>query len=234
MSVLIELRDIGKSFFTAEIETRAVSGINLQISKGEYVALSGPSGCGKSSLLAILGLLDEPTTGSYLLDKKDVSSLSRNEMASIRNQHVGFIFQSFNLISESTVEENVRLPLTYRSGVSKSDIDKKVAWVLDKVEMSHRASHFPSQLSGGQQQRVAVSRALINDPSIILADEPTGNLDSNNSELVMELLSRLHKDGSTICMVTHDPVVAQRAGRQIEMLDGSIHLDEPTQLDKVG
>lgn len=210
---------------TEEIETRAVSQVNLSINQGDYVALSGPSGCGKSTLLSILGLLDSPTSGRYFLDNVDVSSLDRNQRAKIRNEQVGFVFQSFNLISDLTVFENVMLPLTYRSGIESSLIKSKVSNVLDKVEMSHRKNHFPSQLSGGQQQRVAVARALVNDPTFILADEPTGNLDSKNAQGVMNLLKSLHDEGSTICMVTHDPRSAEQADRRIEMFDGHIVVD---------
>ncbi len=234
MSALLELSNIGKSYFTDEIETRAVSSINLKVSDGEYVALTGPSGCGKSTLLSILGLLDLPTSGSYRLGERDVSSLNRAQRAKVRNMHVGFVFQSFNLISDLSVEENVMLPLTYRKGMTKQEASRKTAWVLDKVEMSHRAKHFPFQLSGGQQQRVAVSRALVNDPSIILADEPTGNLDTKNAEKVMELLDQLHKDGSTIVMVTHDPALANHATRRLEMLDGLINVDRATKAQPQG
>ncbi|MFK8017903.1 MAG: ABC transporter ATP-binding protein [Gammaproteobacteria bacterium] len=225
MSALLRLEEIGKSFFTDELETRAVSGVNLEIHQGDFLALTGPSGCGKSTLLAILGLLDSPTTGQYHLRDQNVSSLSREGSARIRNKDIGFVFQSFNLISDLTVEENVMLPLTYQRGLSKDEMNRRVANVLDKVEMSHRARHHPFQLSGGQQQRVAVSRALVNDPAIILADEPTGNLDSKNAEIVMGLLDQLHADGSTICMVTHDPDLAGRASRRIEMLDGLVKED---------
>jgi putative ABC transport system ATP-binding protein len=210
---------------TEEIETRAVSQVNLSINQGDYLSLSGPSGCGKSTLLSILGLLDSPTSGRYFLDNIDVSSLDRNQRAKIRNEQVGFVFQSFNLISDLTVSENVMLPLTYRTGLESSLIKAKVKDVLDKVEMSHRTNHFPSQLSGGQQQRVAVARALVNDPSFILADEPTGNLDSKNAQAVMELLKNLHNEGATICMVTHDPRSAEQADRRIEMFDGHIVVD---------
>jgi putative ABC transport system ATP-binding protein len=225
MSALIQLSNISKHFVTEEIETRAVNDINLSINKGEYVSLSGPSGCGKSTLLSMLGLLDSATTGSYILDGHDVSSLNRNERARIRNNQIGFVFQSFNLISDLTVAENVMLPLTYQKGLSKKIISEKTNKVLDKVEMGHRKNHYPSQLSGGQQQRVAVARALINEPAFILADEPTGNLDSKNALAVMDLLTQLHQAGSTICMVTHDPRSAEQASRQIEMFDGQIISD---------
>lgn len=225
MSTLIQLNNICKHFVTEEIETRAVHNINLTIQKGEYVSLSGPSGCGKSTLLSMLGLLDSATEGTYMLDGHDVSSLNRNERARIRNNQVGFVFQSFNLISDLTVSENVMLPLTYQKGLTKNSILEKTNRVLEKVEMSHRKNHYPSQLSGGQQQRVAVARALINEPAFILADEPTGNLDSKNAQAVMNLLSQLHSAGSTICMVTHDPRSAELASRQVEMFDGQITSD---------
>ncbi|MCF6442659.1 ABC transporter ATP-binding protein [Pseudoalteromonas luteoviolacea] len=225
MSTIIQLEAINKSFLTDEIETRALSDISLSIQKGEYISLSGPSGCGKSTLLSLLGLLDTPTEGRYLLNNRDVSSLSNDQRAVIRNSDLGFIFQSFNLISDLSVSENVMLPLTYQSNINKSEILKRTAKVLDRVGMSHRKDHFPSQLSGGQQQRVAVARALVNEPSIILADEPTGNLDSKNAQAVMELLDDLHRDGSTICMVTHDPRSAMQAKRQISILDGQIVSD---------
>lgn len=225
MSSLIELSNICKHFVTEEIETRAVNNINLTINKGEYVSLSGPSGCGKSTLLSLLGLLDSASSGSYLLDGVDVSSLSRNQRAKIRSNQIGFVFQSFNLISDLSVSENVMLPLTYQKGLDKKTIMNKVDSVLEKVEMSHRKNHFPSQLSGGQQQRVAVARALVNEPAFILADEPTGNLDSKNAQAVMNLLQQLHQAGSTICMVTHDPRSAELASRQVEMFDGQIIAD---------
>jgi putative ABC transport system ATP-binding protein len=225
MSTLIQLNNICKHFVTEEIETRAVHNINLTIQKGEYVSLSGPSGCGKSTLLSMLGLLDSATEGTYILDGHDVSSLNRNERARIRNNQVGFVFQSFNLISDLTVSENVMLPLTYQKGLAKNTILEKTNQVLEKVEMSHRKNHYPSQLSGGQQQRIAVARALINEPAFILADEPTGNLDSKNAQAVMNLLTQLHNAGSTICMVTHDPRSAELASRQVEMFDGQITSD---------
>jgi len=225
MTTLIELTDISKTFLTEEIETRAIDSVNLVIKKGEYISLSGQSGCGKSTLLSLLGLLDSSTHGSYQLDGVDVSSLSRDHRAKIRSEQIGFVFQSFNLISDLTVFENVMLPLTYQRGLTNSVIETKVQQVLEKVEMSHRKDHFPSQLSGGQQQRVAVARALVNDPAIILADEPTGNLDSKNAEAVLTLLDKLHQEGSTICMVTHDPVSAKRAERCLEMFDGRLIAD---------
>jgi putative ABC transport system ATP-binding protein len=225
MAALIEIKDIKKTFLTEEIETQALNSINITINKGEYLSLSGQSGCGKSTLLSLLGLLDSPTSGSYHINDIDVSSLSRDERAKIRSEQIGFVFQSFNLISDLTIFENVMLPLTYQSGLSKKAIEGKVLSVLAKVEMSHRKDHFPSQLSGGQQQRVAVARALVNNPAIILADEPTGNLDSKNAQVVLALFDKLHQEGSTICMVTHDPASAKRASRCLEMFDGRLISD---------
>jgi len=225
MTALIELKNISKTFLTEEIETRAINSINIAINKGEYLSLSGQSGCGKSTLLSLLGLLDSPTSGSYYINNIDVSSLSRDQRAKIRSEQIGFVFQSFNLISDLTIFENVMLPLTYQSGLSKQVVADKVNDVLAKVEMSHRKDHFPSQLSGGQQQRVAVARALVNDPAIILADEPTGNLDSKNAQAVLALFDTLHQEGATICMVTHDPASAKRASRCLEMFDGRLISD---------
>jgi putative ABC transport system ATP-binding protein len=218
---LIQLDDIKKVFFTDEVETHALSGIHLDIQKGEYVSIAGPSGCGKSTLLAILGLLDSPTEGRYTLNGQAVANLGLAERARIRNREVGFIFQSFNLIGDLTVFENVELPLTYR-GMSADERKKAVQAALDKVGMSHRMRHYPSQLSGGQQQRVAVARALGGKPSILLADEPTGNLDSKNGDAVMQLLRDLHREGATICMVTHDQRFARHADRSIHLFDGRI------------
>ncbi|WP_206483335.1 ABC transporter ATP-binding protein [Thalassotalea sp. G2M2-11] len=229
MTEIIKLQNISKSFLTEEIETRALHNINLTINQGEYLSLSGQSGCGKSTLLSLLGLLDVPTTGSYHLANSDVSSLSRDQRASIRSKKIGFVFQSFNLISDLTVEENVMLPLTYHSDKSQAVIAEKVNEVLAKVEMGHRRNHYPSQLSGGQQQRVAVARALVNNPAIILADEPTGNLDSKNAESVLQLFDQLHQEGATICMVTHDPMSAKRASRCLEMFDGQLIKDHHNQ-----
>jgi putative ABC transport system ATP-binding protein len=226
MKQTITLQGIEKIFLTEEVETRALQNINLTIQQGEYLSLSGQSGCGKSTLLSILGLLDSPNNGVFLLDGQDVSQLTRNQRAVIRSEKIGFVFQSFNLISDLTVFENVMLPLTYQAGVKRKYMEAKVAKVLEKVEMSHRKNHFPAQLSGGQQQRVAVARALVNDPSIILADEPTGNLDSKNAEAVLTLLDKLHQEGATICMVTHDPASASRAERSLVMLDGQLIKDE--------
>jgi len=218
---LIQLEDIKKVFLTDEVETHALSGIHLYIQKGEYVSIAGPSGCGKSTLLAILGLLDSPTEGRYTLNGHAVANLGLAERARIRNREVGFIFQSFNLIGDLTVFENVELPLTYR-GMTADERKKAAQAALDKVGMSHRMRHYPSQLSGGQQQRVAVARALGGKPSILLADEPTGNLDSKNGEAVMQLLRDLHREGATICMVTHDARFARHADRTIHLFDGRI------------
>jgi putative ABC transport system ATP-binding protein len=218
---LIRLDDVKKVFLTEEVETHALAGIHLEIVKGEYVSISGPSGCGKSTLLAILGLLDSPSSGTYTLNGRAVQSLKLSERARIRNREIGFIFQAFNLIGDLTVYENVELPLTYR-GMGSAERKKKVIEALERVGMSHRVKHYPSQLSGGQQQRVAVARALAGDPSILLADEPTGNLDSANGEAVMDLLRELHRGGATICMVTHDPRYARYAERSIRLFDGRI------------
>ncbi|HWB95393.1 MAG TPA: ABC transporter ATP-binding protein [Bryobacteraceae bacterium] len=218
---LIRLEGVTKVFVTDEVETHALSGIQLEIKKGEYLSIAGPSGCGKSTLLAILGLLDTCTDGVYTLNNRPVSGLKLSERARIRNREIGFIFQAFNLIGDLTVYENVELPLTYR-GMPSSERKKRVQESLERVGMSHRMKHYPSQLSGGQQQRVAVARALAGDPLILLADEPTGNLDSANGEAVMNLLKDLHRNGATICMVTHDPRYAQFADRTIKMFDGRI------------
>ena len=225
-TILIKLDKIEKIFYTEEVETHALSNISLSIDKGEYVSISGPSGCGKSTLLSLLGLLDTNTGGRYQLAKHDVSDISKSERARIRNMEIGFIFQSFNLISDLNVEENVDLPLSYRKDLSKSQRKTMVQEALAKVDMSHRGKHFPSQLSGGQQQRVAVARAIAGKPSIILADEPTGNLDSKNAQAVMDLLGKLHSEGATICMVTHDPRSAKKAQRNIEILDGQVISDQ--------
>jgi putative ABC transport system ATP-binding protein len=222
---LIHLEGVTKVFYTDEVETHALSGTHLDINRGEYVSITGPSGCGKSTLLSILGLLDSPSDGTYILNNKLVSDLSLSERARIRNKEVGFIFQSFNLIGDLTVYENVELPLTYR-GMSAGDRKKRVQDALEKVGMAHRAKHLPSQLSGGQQQRVAVARAVAGEPSILLADEPTGNLDSTNGEAVMELLRDLHRVGATICMVTHDPRYARYADRAIHLFDGRVVKEE--------
>jgi len=218
---LIVLDGVTKVFVTDEVETHALSGIQLDLKKGEYLSIAGPSGCGKSTLLAILGLLDTPSDGTYTLNSRAVSGLKLSERARIRNREIGFIFQAFNLIGDLTVYENVELPLTYR-GMGSAERKKRVQEALERVGMSHRMKHYPSQLSGGQQQRVAVARALGGDPVILLADEPTGNLDSANGEAVMNLLKDLHRNGATICMVTHDPRYAQFADRTIRMFDGRI------------
>ncbi len=229
---LIILEDIKKVFLTDEIETHALSGIHLTIQQGEYVSIAGPSGCGKSTLLSLIGLLDSPSDGKYLLKEEDVSDLTFAQRARIRNREIGFIFQSFNLIGDLTVQENVELPLTYR-GMGSADRNDAVQAALEKVGMSHRLNHFPSQLSGGQQQRVAVARALAGKPSILLADEPTGNLDSKNGEAVMELLRELHRDGATICMVTHDERFARHADRQVHLFDGTVQEESAGQREPV-
>ena len=218
---LIHLEGVTKVFVTDEVETHALAGIHIDIPRGEYVSISGPSGCGKSTLLAILGLLDSPSSGTYILNGKEVQSLKLSERARIRNREIGFIFQAFNLIGDLTVYENVELPLTYR-GMPGSERKKRAQEALERVGMSYRMKHYPAQLSGGQQQRVAVARALAGDPSILLADEPTGNLDSSNGEAVMELLSELNRSGSTICVVTHDARYAAHAHRAIHLLDGKV------------
>jgi putative ABC transport system ATP-binding protein len=222
---LIHVQNLHKVFITEEVETHALSGVHLQIEKGQYISIAGPSGCGKSTLLSILGLLDSPTEGEFWLNGSPVAGLSASQRARIRNREVGFIFQSFNLIGDLTVFENVELPLTYR-GMARTERQQRVQEALEKVGMAHRTKHYPSQLSGGQQQRVAVARALAGKPSILLADEPTGNLDSKNGEAVMELLRGLHKEGATICMVTHDPRFARHAQRTIHLFDGRIVEDE--------
>ena len=218
---MIKLEGLKKVFYTDEVETHALEDVHLEIRKGEYLAIAGPSGCGKTTLLSILGLLDSPTDGTYLLGGDHVAALTASQRARIRNKQIGFIFQAFNLIGDLTVAENVELPLTYR-GMPSSERGKRVQDALEKVGMSHRMKHYPSQLSGGQQQRVAVARAVVGDPLILLADEPTGNLDSKNGEQVMELLRDLHRAGATLCMVTHDPRYARHADRSIHLFDGRI------------
>jgi putative ABC transport system ATP-binding protein len=218
---LIHLEGVTKVFVTDEVETHALAGIHLDIKKGEYLSIAGPSGCGKSTLLAILGLLDSPSDGTYILNEQPVQGLKLSERARIRNREIGFIFQAFNLIGDLNVYENVELPLTYR-GMSSAERRKRVQEVLERVGMAHRMKHYPSQLSGGQQQRVAVARALVGQPAILLADEPTGNLDSKNGEAVMELLSQLHREGATICMVTHDTRYAGCAERTVHLFDGRV------------
>jgi putative ABC transport system ATP-binding protein len=226
-NALLTLDGITKVFLTDEVETHALSGIHLQIKRGEYLSIAGPSGCGKSTLLSILGLLDTPSDGTYTLNDNNVENLKPSERARIRNREIGFVFQAFNLIGDLNVYENVELPLTYR-GMGGGERKEKVQKALEKVGMSHRMKHYPSQLSGGQQQRVAVARALVGEPSVLLADEPTGNLDSANGEAVMDLLRELHQNGSTICMVTHDPRYTLYADRTIHLFDGRI-VDEVVQ-----
>src|ERR1041385_4519007 len=228
--ILLRLEGVTKVFMTDEVETHALAGIHLEVNSGEFLSIAGPSGCGKSTLLSILGLLDSPSDGNYWLNSKPVQDLKLSERARIRNREIGFIFQSFNLIGDLTVYENVELPLTYR-GMKASERKALVNEALEKVGMAHRAKHLPSQLSGGQQQRVAVARALAGKPLILLADEPTGNLDSKNGEAVMELLASLHQEGATICMVTHDPRFAQLADRTVHMFDGRV-VDEQMKLEE--
>lgn len=229
-SSLINLDGIEKIFFTDEIETCALDGVHLEVNQGEYVSIAGPSGCGKSTLLSVIGLLSPSTEGHYFLEGEDVVNLSSSEQARVRNRQIGFIFQAFNLIGDMTVLENVELPLTYRKELKSKQRQKKAQEALEKVDMAHRMNHFPSQLSGGQQQRIAIARALSGDPKVLLADEPTGNLDSKNAEIVMGLLSDLHAQGTTICMVTHDSRYALRAKRQITLFDGKIVDDRPTSI----
>jgi putative ABC transport system ATP-binding protein len=224
---LIQLTDVKKIFYTDEVETHALAGVHAEIMSGEYVAIMGPSGCGKSTLLSILGLLDTPSAGRYTLNGTPVEDINASTRARIRNKEIGFIFQAFNLIGDLTVFENVELPLTYRDGMARAERKERVMASLERVGMSHRIKHYPAQLSGGQQQRVAVARALVGQPSILLADEPTGNLDSKNGDAVMKLLDELHADGATICMVTHDPRFAECAKRRIAMFDGQV-VDEET------
>ena len=220
-TALIQMDGVQKVFYTDEMETHALADVHLEIQDGEFVEVVGPSGCGKSTLLSLMGLLDTPTEGSYLLDGEPVADLSASERARVRNQHIGFIFQAFNLIGDLTVYENVELPLTYR-GMSGGERKERVNKALERVGMSHRMDHYPSQLSGGQQQRVAAARAVVGDPLILLADEPTGNLDSTNGEAVMNLLRELHDEGSTILMVTHDPRYSKFAQRTIRLFDGRV------------
>jgi putative ABC transport system ATP-binding protein len=218
---VIKLDDVSKVFCAEGLETQALSEVSFEIARGEYVSIGGPSGCGKSTLLAILGLLDSPTSGDYRLNRKPIAGLNLSERTRIRNREIGFIFQAFNLIGDLTVYENVELPLDYR-GISSSERKRKTRNALERVGMAHRANHYPAQLSGGQQQRVAVARALVGDPLILLADEPTGNLDSKNGDAIMELLKDLHRNGATICIVTHDPRFAHHAERTIHLFDGRI------------
>jgi len=227
---MIRLEGMTKVFYTDDLETHALDGIHLDVGKGEFLSISGPSGCGKSTLLAILGLLDTPTEGRYLLAGDNVSSLVPAARARVRNERIGFIFQAFNLIGDLTVLQNVELPLTYRQAMPADERRKAALHALERVGMSHRVNHHPAQLSGGQQQRVAVARALAGRPAILLADEPTGNLDSRNGEAVMNLLRELHREGSTICMVTHDPRYADYADRKVQLFDGRV-VDENTLID---
>jgi putative ABC transport system ATP-binding protein len=221
-NTLLRTENLTKAFYSNLIFTMALSEVSLEIKRGDYVALSGPSGCGKSTLLSILGLLDTPTEGAYELNGRSLERMTFAERSRIRNQEIGFVFQSFNLIGDLTVLENVELPLTYRIGVSRAERRRRAQDALEKVNMAHRTQHYPAQLSGGQQQRVAVARALVGSPSILLADEPTGNLDSKNGESVMELLHELHQDGTTICIVTHDQRFTAHATRQIHLFDGKV------------
>ena len=222
---LIRMRDVTRVFLTDEVETHALSGITLDIRRGEYVSIAGPSGCGKTTLLSILGLLDSPSEGEHVLNGHAVADLSARRRAEIRNREIGFMFQAFNLIGDLTVKENVELPLTYRD-MPGAERTRRVQEALEKVGMGHRMNHYPSQLSGGQQQRVAVARAIAGTPSVLLADEPTGNLDSANSEQVMTLLHDLHAEGATICMVTHDPRYADHAQRSVHLFDGRVVREE--------
>lgn len=224
---IIRLENVTKVFEAGDVETHALSGLHLEISRGDYVSIEGPSGCGKSTLLSILALLDTPSGGQYWLNGRPVQQLDRADRARVRNEQIGFIFQAFNLLGHLTVFENVELPLMFRSAVSRAERVRRVTEALEQVHLGHRPNHYPSQLSGGQQQRVAVARALVGHPSVLLADEPTGNLDSKNGQAVMELLAELHAGGATVCMVTHDPRYAAYARRQILLLDGRI-VDEET------
>jgi putative ABC transport system ATP-binding protein len=229
---LIRLEGLKKVFLAEEVETHALENIHLEIHQGEYLSVGGPSGCGKSTLLSIIGLLDSPSSGQYLLKGQPVANLSLAERTRIRNREIGFIFQNFNLIGDLNVFENVELPLTYR-GLSAPERRKRVQEALDRVGMAHRMKHYPSQLSGGQQQRVAVARALVGRPAILLADEPTGNLDSANGEAVMELLQQLHRDGATVCMVTHDPRYARHADRTVQLFDGHVVEESKAQVQEI-
>jgi len=229
MEPLIKLQGVTKVFLTDEVETHALAGIDMVVERGEYVSIAGPSGCGKSTLLSIIGLLDTPTGGKYQLNGQGVENLDFGARSRIRNQEIGFIFQSFNLIGDLTVYENVELPLTYRQKMPSADRKARVMESLERVGMAHRVRHYPSQLSGGQQQRVAVARALAGHPSILLAGEPTGNLDSRNGEAVMELLQNLHREGATICMVTHDQRFAKHAQREVHLFDGKVVAEDELQ-----
>src|SRR5207244_672745 len=230
---LIKMEGVKKVFYTDEVETHALEEIHLEIKRGTYISIAGPSGCGKSTLLSILGLLDSPTDGNYWLNGQPVAKLTISERTRIRNREIGFIFQAFNLIGDLTVYENVELPLTYR-GMGGAERKQRVQAALERVGMSHRSKHYPAQLSGGQQQRVAVARAVVGDPAILLADEPTGNLDSTNGEAVMELLRELHRGGATVCMVTHDPRYAQHADRTVQLFDGRVVEEQGTRGSGLG
>lgn len=223
---LIQIEKVSKVFPADEADTCALAEVDLSVKHGEYVALTGPSGCGKSTLLSIMGLLDTPTSGRYSLDGRDVSKLTYTELAGIRNQQIGFIFQGFNLVEQMTIYENIALPLSYRRGMNTGELRDRVYASLARVGMEHQVKHYPAQLSGGQQQRVAVARALAGSPSILLADEPTGNLDSQNADAVMELIDSVHKDGATVCIVTHDSRFAACAERQVHLFDGRIKIPE--------
>ena len=230
---IIRMENVTKVFFTEEMDTHALRGVNLDINKGEYVSISGPSGCGKSTLLSILGLIDMPTSGNYWIDDQEVSGLSLSQAAEVRNQKIGFIFQSFNLIDELSVFDNIALPLQYgsKSWTSK-EVKNRVEWCLSNVDMKHRQSHRPNQLSGGQQQRIAIARSLVTNPSILLIDEPTGNLDIKNGDAVMDMLQKLNDEGTTLCMVTHDPRYASMGNKQYHLLDGCVLEDELKQSNK--
>lgn len=223
MEPIITLKNINKTYTTQDVETNALRNIDLQVNQGDYISISGPSGCGKSTLLSLLGLLDKPTSGEYFIQSTNTSNLSADQQAELRNIHIGFVFQAFNLIDEISVFDNVALPLSYREPVlSQAEVEERVTNALRQVEMEHRSKHKPNQLSGGQQQRVAIARALAGAPSILLVDEPTGNLDSKNGDAVMEILNKLNQSGTTICMVTHDPRYASHAKTQIRLLDGKL------------
>lgn len=226
---MISLQSVTKTFVADEIETRALDEVNLEIQRGEFVSVRGPSGCGKSTLLGIMGLLDAPSSGRYVLAGQPADKLDSRARAQIRNRDIGFVFQAFNLISDLTVEENVALPLRYRDDLSKRERKARVDEILARVDMHHRLRYYPGQLSGGQQQRVAVARALVGKPGLILADEPTGNLDSRNAELIMAMLEQIHADGATLCMVTHDPQLALLAKRTVSLFDGRVVEDRPNE-----